>query len=118
MSKSNRVKSRPSTKRISKLNIEKDKKEAKEKRKADAGPNFWQRFKMGIVFAIVRICSGIWAYMYHDWQAIPLLLFITHSFIYKEKKPFFLCLKFLYCPYVAAYMLWLFVVNIPKVWDF
>ena len=79
---------------------------------------YWQRFKMGIMINTVRIVSFVWAYMYHDWQAIPLLLFVTHSTIYKEKRPFYYSLIFLYCPYVTLYMLFLFIVNIPGIYNF
>jgi hypothetical protein len=65
-----------------------------------------------------RISAIIWAYMYHDWQAIPLLIFVAHSSFYTNRNLFQEFLVYLYCPYALLYMLWMFVINIPGVYAF
>ena len=64
---------------------------------------------------LVRIEAIIWAYMYHDWQAVPLLIFILHSSIYWNKPLFKKFMTFVYCPYTLLYLIWLFIVNIPGI---
>jgi len=77
-----------------------------------------QYFKNGLMMNLVRIQAFIWAYMYHDWQAVPLLIFILHSSIYWNKPLFKKFMTFVYCPYTLIYLLWLFVVNIPGIVDY
>lgn len=56
--------------------------------------------------------------MYHDWQAVPLLIFVAHSSFYTNRDLFQEFLVYFYCPYALIYMLWMFIINIPGVYNF
>jgi hypothetical protein len=54
----------------------------------------------------------LWAYTYHDWEAVPLLIFIMHSALYNSNPKFMNALKYVYCPYVTMLMFFQFTTNI------
>jgi hypothetical protein len=75
----------------------------------------WITFKISFCLWAARFSALVWAYMYHDWQAMLLLVFMFQSFIYTDRKLFIECLTYIYCPYVTILMLWQYVTNIQGV---
>jgi hypothetical protein len=91
----------------------------KGKKEEEKSPfSFWAQFKIIAMLWFARISAVIWAYMYHDWQAVPLLIFVAHSSFYTNRDLFQEFLVYFYCPYALIYMLWMFIINIPGVYNF
>jgi hypothetical protein len=104
--------------KIRPLSVRAKEREEEEEKRKEALKELKHYFILGTMINLVRISAFIWAYMYHDWQAVPLLICILHSCVYWKKWLFKACMQFLYCPYIILYLFWLFVVNIPGIWAY
>jgi hypothetical protein len=67
----------------------------------ESASSSWGQFSLAITLNAARFTSFIWAYMYHDWQALILLTFIAHSTIYQGGKRFQNSVAYLYIPYAT-----------------
>ena len=59
-----------------------------------------------------RLLSFVWAYCYHDWQSVILLIWIVHSTMFKSTKRFKIAMLFFYLPVITIIFFWYYVTNI------
>ncbi len=73
---------------------------------------FWVGGKASLLIWVCRLISFIWAYCYHDWQSVIILIWLLHSTLYRDSQLFRKFMIFCYLPLVTAIFLWYYVINI------
>ena len=79
----------------------------------------WRETRVTIMLMICRIAIFVWIYCYHDWEALVMLLWITHSFIFTNSLVFYRMTSFFYLPLITAIFVMQYTTNIYGVylWD-
>jgi hypothetical protein len=68
--------------------------------------------KSPLTLWIARISCFIWAYMYHDYQSLIILIWLFHSTLYVKSTIFVKCTAYFYLPIFNLLVLWYFTINV------
>ena len=72
----------------------------------------WDASKSSLLLWICRLLGFIWMYMYHDWQSLPILVWLLHSTLYQDSVALKKCMAYFYLPLFTLIFLWYYVINI------
>ena len=72
----------------------------------------WVLFRPSVILWSSRFFAFTWAYMYHDWQSVVILMWVLHSTFYQRDRTFRLFMCYFYVPWFLAALVWYYVTNI------